>query len=41
MGIVYLHKELEVKLIKTDRNITDFVNQAVQEKLEREKKGGK
>ena len=38
MGIVYLHKDLEVKLIKTDRNITDFVNQAVQEKLEREKK---
>ena len=39
MGIVYLHKDLEVELIKTDRNITDFVKQPVREKLEREKGG--
>ena len=40
MGIVYLHKELEVVLIKTDTNVTDFVNQAVKEKMERENLGG-
>lgn len=40
MGIVYLHKDLEVVLIKTDTNVTDFVNEAVREKIEREKIGG-
>lgn len=36
MGIVYLHKDLEIILIKKDINVTDFTNQAVREKIKKE-----
>jgi putative aminopeptidase FrvX len=36
LGIVYLHKELEVILIRSYVNVTDFVNEAVKEKIEKE-----
>ena len=36
LGLVYLRKELEVTLIRNYVDISDFVNEAVKEKIEKE-----